>query len=325
MEDWQQWQIRADEVAAELRQDVDGLDAEFFGESTGNLRAFWPRYRELKERVRVAPAIKLDDKLELERRLRGLGSKAYRTQEAAVASSNERKGELLPRIEAIRARAESTEAPRELRSVRRDLDALRKDFEADRSLVPADRQAVWDAWRDANQAVWDHLTSVWSQNETFLRDILASARQNLERGNAAAVRQDVRRLFESLKTHEARQEAVNALKAEADAIRSEAEEAEERRQAARAAAATPSVPAGNTLETWRADLERNRETLARLEQELSELERQYESADSVLEQAMVRGNLVDKRNKVSALERANRALEQRIEQTEESPPLIPTA
>ena len=325
MEDWQEWQIRADEVAAGLGQDVSALDADFFGDQPANLRNFWSRYRDLKENVRVAPAIKLDDKLELEQRLRSLGSKAYRAQEAAVKQSNERKGEILPRIEAVRSRAESLDSARDLRAVRRDVDAVRKDFDGDKSLVPADRQAIWDAWRDANQFVWDRLTSVWSANEGSLRDILSSARQNLERGNANAVRQDIRRFFEALKTHECKQDAVAALRAEADEIRAQAEEVEERRQSARVVAASPSVPAGNPAETWRADLERNRETLSRLEQELAELEQRFESADSLLDQAMVRGTLIDKRNKVSTLDRANRALEQRIEQTEESSPLIPTA
>src|SRR5436305_15261209 len=129
MEDWQEWQIRADEVAARLRLEVDALDADFFGETPGgNLRNFWPRYRDLKERVRVAPAIKLDDKLDLERRLRGLGSKAYKAQEAAVADSNARKADILPRIQAIRGQAESSTNPRELRVLRRDLEGVRKDF-----------------------------------------------------------------------------------------------------------------------------------------------------------------------------------------------------
>jgi hypothetical protein len=38
---------------------------------------------------------------------------------------------------------------------------------------------------------------------------------------------------------------------------------------------------------------------------------------------MVRGPLVEKKRKLAELERSNRTLEQRIEQTEESP-LIPT-
>jgi predicted nucleic acid-binding Zn-ribbon protein len=74
---------------------------------------------------------------------------------------------------------------------------------------------------------------------------------------------------------------------------------------------------------WRSELERNRESVARLSQEAADLERQVAEASSVLEQAMVRGNLVDKRKKITELERANRALEQRIGQTEEAP-LIPS-
>jgi DNA repair exonuclease SbcCD ATPase subunit len=325
MEDWQEWQIRADQVAADLGRDVDALERDFFtDESATNFRAFWPRFRDLKERVRIAPAIKLDDKLSLERRLRGLGSRAYKGQEVAFAQSSEQKAEILPRIDTLRAAAEGTTSPRDLRGLRRELDSLRREFDADKTLVAADRQALWDAWRAANQLVWDRLTGSWSENERTLQAILTTARQDLERGNANAARQNVRRFFESLRTNEAKQEAVNRLKAEAEEIRRDAEEAEERRQTARAAASTPHIPTGSPVDGWRSELDRNREALGRLVREVSELEAQFESSESVLAQAMIRGNLVDKRRKVTELERANRALEQRIEQTEEAP-LIPSA
>jgi hypothetical protein len=322
MEDWQEWQIRADRIAAELGAEIDGLENDFLGdEPASNLRGFWPRFRDLKERVRVAPAIKLDDKLALERRLRTIGSRAYKLQEASLARSSERKAELLPRLEAVRAYAANESSPRELRGVRRDLDALRKEFDSDQELAPADRQELWETWRSVNQFVWDRVTARWAENETVLRNILGQARQDLERGNANAARQNTRRFFETLKTHEAKQEVVGELKADADAIRREAEEVEERKTASR----TPSVsaPQVNALDSWRSELERNRDSLSRLTEEVAEIEQRVNSADSILEQAMLRGSLVDKRKKVVELERANRRLEQRIGQTEESP-LIPT-
>jgi transposase len=55
------------------------------------MRGFWPRFRDLKERVRTAPAIRLEAKLDLERRLRSLGSRAYKAQEVVYAHSSERK------------------------------------------------------------------------------------------------------------------------------------------------------------------------------------------------------------------------------------------
>lgn len=322
MEDWQEWQIRADRIAAELGADVDALERDYLQEPPAqNLRGFWPRFRDLKERVRVAPAIKLDDKLALERRLRSLGSRAYKLQEASMARSSEQKAGLLTRLESVRTFAENESSPRELRGVRRDLDALRKEFDADQQLAPGDRQELWEAWRSVNQFVWDRVTARWGENETVLRGILNQARQDLERGNANAARQNTRRFFESLRTHEAKQDAVNELKAEAEAIRREAEEAEERKAAARAP--STSAPSVNALDSWRTELEKNRGSLLRLTEEAAEIEQQVNSADSILEQAMLRGNLVDKRKKVVELERANRRLEQLIGQTEENP-LIPT-
>jgi predicted nucleic acid-binding Zn-ribbon protein len=84
-----------------------------------------------------------------------------------------------------------------------------------------------------------------------------------------------------------------------------------------------SAPAVNALDTWRTELERNRDALSRLSEEAAEIEQRVNSAPSILEQAMLKGSLVEKRKKVVELERANRRLEQRIGQTEESP-LIPT-
>lgn len=395
MEDWQQWQIRADEIASALNKDVDALEHDFFGtEKEVSFRAFWPRFRELKERVRVAPAIKLDDKLSLERRLRGLGSRAYKAQEATYAESGTRKNEFLSTIQALRERSESLETPRELRELRRELDGVRTQFDTGAGLVPPDRQAVWDAWRDTNQFVWQRLNDLWSQNETYLRDILAMGRQDMDRGDGQGARQAAGRFFEALRTHEAKQAAINVLKAEAEGLRREADEATmprmpepimteyaapgrhastrnaptgehraqprrsserrgsegrtrdyrnaeprhadrrsagEYRTTERRGAESASQPAYSTQQStnaapavqgWRTEAERNRETMARLQSEIDVLDREFQSSESILEQAMIRGNLVDKRRKLSELERSTRTLEQRIEQAEDVP-LIP--
>jgi hypothetical protein len=322
MEEWQEWQLRADQIAKDLGIEVDALEAQVASTPEDfNFRAFWPRFRDLKERVRTAPAIRLDAKLDLERRLRVIGSKAYKAQEGAYARSGERKTDILGRIAELRTTAERETEPRTLRGLRKDFDRLREEFDQGNALVPPDRQAVWDAWREANQFAWQRLVDIWGENESELRSILAGARDQLERGNAGAARQAVGRFFETLKSREAKQDAVNQMKQEVDRIRQEAEQVEERVLAARAPQQqAPAVPA---VETWRSDLARNREIAARLSDDVAALERQMQETDSLLEQAMVRGPLVEKKRKLAELERSNRTLEQRIEQTEESP-LIPT-
>ncbi len=318
MEDWQQWQIRADAVAESLNNDVEILEKDFFSsESDGNLRAFWPRFRELKEKVRTAPAIKLEAKLDLERRLRNLGSRAYKTQEATFAQSGGRKVELLASIASLRTPADTLDTARDLRNLRRELDRVREQFGSGTPLVSSDRQQVWDAWREASQHVWQRLTATWEQNEVQLRTILADARQQLELGNGNGTRQAVARFFEGLRTHEARQEAVIQMKAEAEGLRREADSIEQRKEVHRVASQVVNVVP--TVDTWRAELDRNREAIARLSDDVSSLEKQFEESTSILDQAMVRGNLVDKKRKLTEYERSTRALEQRIEQTEEVP------
>ena len=318
MEDWQQWQIRADQIAESLNNDVEALDRDFFApEADGNLRAFWPRFRELKEKVRTAPAIKLEAKLDLERRLRNLGSRAYKTQEQTFARSGERKEELLASIASLRTPADTLDNARDLRNLRRELDRVREQFGSGSPLVSSDRQQVWDAWREASQHVWQRLTATWDENESQLRAVLADARQQLENSNANGTRQAVVRFFDGLRTREAKQEAVVQMKAEAEGLRREADSIEQRKEVQRVAGQTVSmVPA---VDTWRAELDRNREAIARLSDDVSALEKQFEESTTILEQAMVRGNLVDKKRKLTEYERSTRTLEQRIEQTEEIP------
>jgi hypothetical protein len=318
MEDWQQWQIRADQVAESLNNEVEALDRDFFSpEADGNLRSFWPRFRDLMEKVRTAPAIKLEAKLDLEKRLRNLGSRAYKNQEVTFARSGERKEELLASIAALRTPADTLDNARDLRNLRRELDRVREQFGSGSPLVSSDRQQVWDAWREASQHVWQRLTATWEQNEVELRAILAGARQQLESGNANGTRQAVARFFDGLRTHESRQESVVQMKAEAEGLRREADNIEQRKEVQRATSQTVNVvPA---VDTWRAELGRNRDAIARLTEDVTSLERQFQESTSILEQAMVRGNLVDKKRKLTEYERSTRALEQRIEQTEEVP------
>jgi hypothetical protein len=319
MEDWQEWQIRADQIAVDLGADIDKLEQDFFSTDDAeiNLRAFWPRFRDLKERVRIAPAIRLEDKLSLERRLRNIGNRAYKAQQAVAARSTERKDELLAQIANLRASAAEEDAPRTLRIKRREFDRVRESFDSGPALIAADRQVVWEAWREANQFVWQRLQELWGANEAVLREIISDGRQQLEKGNAGAARQVGARFFDALKSREAKQEAINAMKVEIEEIRREADALEDRRVAAKTPA--QKVPAVSATETWKGDLARNRESMSRLLDEISEVERQIEASESLLESAMVRGTLVDKKRKLAELQSANRTLEQKLAQAEESP------
>jgi hypothetical protein len=323
MEDWQEWQIRADRIAGSLNEEVDKLETEYLAgdEAAASLRGFWSRFRQLKEQVRTAPAIRLEAKLDLERRLRGLGSRAYKVQQQVNSASGRRKEELLASIGELRSAIEAAESPRDLRMLRRQLEPLRKQFDAGADLVPADRQAVWEEWRETNQLAWDRLTSAWSENEVYLQGILDQARQNMEQRSSNAARQLVSRFFESLRTHETKQESMNRLKAEAESLRDEAAQVEERRAADAAASRGLTV---SPLESWRAELDKNRETLGRLQEEVVSLEQQVQETRSVLDQAMMRGPLNDKRQRVAELERTNRTLEQRLEAAEEAPMISST-
>ena len=198
LEDWQEWQIRADKAA----EDASGprrADFHLSEPGRGGIRRprLWPRFRDMKERVRIAPAIRLEAKLELERRLR------HRSKSLQVPRSGERpigraqSGSSDPH-RGLRATAEKESSPRALRGFRRSFDALRQEFDKGADLVPSDRQAVWDAWRDANQFSWQRLVDIWEANKQELRSILTDVRQQIERGNGPAARQGLTRFFEAI-------------------------------------------------------------------------------------------------------------------------------
>ena len=112
------------------------------------------------------------------------------------------------------------------------------------------------------------------------------------------------------------------MKTEAESMRRRADEAEEQRVSHRIASqAAQAVP---TIDVWRAELKRSRDAEERLADEVATLDKQFRETSSLLEQAMVRGTLVDKKRRLAEAQRSIRTLEQRIEGAEEAP-LIPAS
>ena len=44
MEDWQEWQIRADQIAADLNTEVNALESTYLTAEDFDYRGFWPRF-----------------------------------------------------------------------------------------------------------------------------------------------------------------------------------------------------------------------------------------------------------------------------------------
>src|SRR5690348_14428099 len=77
----EEWERRADKFAAAATAELTELENRFWPEPEhGSFRGFWPVVRSLNERVRIAPAIKLDDKLTLQHRINELCQRARRDQ-----------------------------------------------------------------------------------------------------------------------------------------------------------------------------------------------------------------------------------------------------
>src|SRR5947209_2586761 len=94
-----EWQRVAGQAAAALNAEIDALEARFWPVTPGtSFRDFWQRIDGLKERVRTAPAIMLDDKLALQHRLAELCKRARQDQKLAQQRAAADRHELLNRI-----------------------------------------------------------------------------------------------------------------------------------------------------------------------------------------------------------------------------------
>ncbi len=307
--DAKEWQRLADEVAAEVNSELDRIESEFWPEpSDPSFRSFWPRIRTLSERIRTAPAIDIEVKLNLQARIRQITKRARHDQEVYFEEHRRVKQELLDRIQAATSRGVETASPAELRELRQQLGPIRDEIERVELPTRSDRQEVWDAWQSASQQVWQRLNDIWSSNEKELQSILSDARARLNAGNVKDTRELIRNFNSSVRNLETSHKALRTLRSEANGIWREADEVAQAKHEAFMASA------GNRVEQWREVKGRNGRAIARLRSEIDELERTAGQTD--FGAAFARAMIEDKVKELERLQNTNESLEDRIEHVE---------
>lgn len=307
--DPKEWQRLADEVASEVGQALDEIETEFWPEpSDPSFRSFWPRIRVLSDRLRNAPAIDIENKLQLLGRVRQITKRAREDQEVFFTEQRHRKQELLDRIEELRTQALDSRNPEQVRGLRQELTAMSDTVASVPLPTRGDRQEVRDTWRTATKAVWDHLSELWKANEAQLTPLLDQAKNRLDRGNVREAREFVRQFNTLVRTLEVSHKASRNLRARANEIWRSAEEVAKTKHESFVASAPEKV------ERWRHVQGRNAHAINRLRVEIGELEANENAGG--LAAAFARAMIGDKLHELERLEATNGSLEDRIESAE---------
>ena len=303
-----EWEELADRVAVQLQQSISlfeervwPLPVDRFGQ------AFWPHVRELNERVRTAPAIKLDDKLALHRRLNELCHRARQHQKILQQQAVRERDELHDSIALVRETLESELSIQQLHELRAELLALRDRLRSGGStLRRIDRQHTWQAWQQTNQLAWCRLNELWKESELKLTVILNEAEELLAAGDTRAAKNTIKAFHVGAVSHECSHAMLRALRSAANRLWEQADaRAREKHQAYL-------EHARSRLGSWRAAQQRNSRRLMDIEEEIAQLERQAGMASTDVAAAMTRGQIAERRRALAEAEAVNRALEQRI-------------
>jgi hypothetical protein len=310
--DAEEWQRLADRIAAVLGAEVSALEQDFWPEPRdGSFRAFWPRVRELNERVRIAPAIKLDDKLALQHRLNELCQRARRDQKVLQQRVVSQKQELLDAVAIASASVEDAHSIDELQEVRRDLSGLRERIAAlDPAFRREERQDLWNAWQIANQSAWERLNRLWGENERVLSALLDEAQESLRGGEPRAAKDRIKAFHAAVTERECAHRTLRALRARANGIWRDADELSRQKHAAYLS------NVGKRVQHWRSMREKNERTRFELARQISELEARAAAATTDVGAALVRGHLAERRRTLAEIEAADRDLARQIDAAE---------
>jgi hypothetical protein len=305
------WEAAANRAAAELAGEVEGLEATLQESRPRSYRVFWENLRGLQERVRHAPAIKLDDKLALQSALRHLAERARQEQKEARQAAMAARSAMLERLELIREVVAQSTTTQDLQEARADLRLLRERLEQDAAALDrASREMIWSAWQATNQAAWDALNEVWGRNEAELRELLERARGRLAANDVQGAREGVKGFHASVTDLECSHRALRDLRALAGQIWQEADALAKQKHAAYL------EHAGKRLEQWRNARARYDHSRRAIEQELNQLRAQAERAPTDVALALLRGQIAQKEKALAEIDREEDKLVQRIEAAE---------
>lgn len=310
--DASEWVREADAAAGRLQQELTALEDSVGNDERARIPgSFWPRLRDLQERVRTAPAIKLDDKLDLDGRLRRLANRVARTQREHRSRSVQRRASLeeaLGLAEESLGEAATVDAVQEIRS---DLTLIRKAIdESGGELAHRDRQEVWTRWQATNQRAWEFLNALWTDNEAALCTALEGAEARLNAHDARGTRDAVKQFHAETASRPCSPRAIRELQSRANRIWRDAEELSRIKHEAYL------QHARSRLDDWRQTLATHASERVRLEAQIDDLGRRAAAAPTAVAAALLRGQCEERQRALGTLDAASRELERRIQQAE---------
>lgn len=301
------WEQQADAAALALSEEVDRLEGRW-PEPTDSFRAFWSSVKDLNERIRTAPAIKLDDKLRLQHRVNELCHRARTEQRQRVERQRALESKLAEGLDlAQETLAESTTLPA-VQEVRADLALLRSQIES--ASAQLRRSGIWERWQEINHAAWTKLTELWAENERVLAEVLDDAEARVQRSDARGAKDTIKRFHAASADLECSHRALKALRGRAHEIWKRADEIGREKHARYL------EQAAGRVERWRQAQGRRQRQRAGIEREITLLERQLDRSLTGVGQALLRGQIEERRKALAALQTEEQELERQIQSVE---------
>lgn len=308
----EEWERLADAFAADVGAELQRLEEVYWPDPPGeSFRAFWGSVKTINERLRTAPAVKLDDKLSLQRRVNELCQRARQDQKHLQEERAARQHELQDALSLAAEGVQAATTVDEMKEVRSDLALLRERVVAESRRHPGrHNQTLWEAWQEANQAAWARLNELWTRNETVLIGLLDGAEQALSGGDVRKAKESIKQFHAEAATLECSHRALRALRARAGSAWQRANDVgREKHQ-------RYIEQAGKRVEQWRNARDRQARMRSALEQQIAQLEHQAVIAPTDVGAALIRGQLEDRRKALSRLDNEARDLQRRIEAAE---------
>lgn len=291
-----EWERQADAFALEAHACIDQLERDFLAERVNSpYRRFWEQVRELNERVRVAPAIKLDDKQTLQRRINTLCQQVRQQQKIQHERAAAWQADMLQVLGLAEAGLGGAESIGEIQEIREDLTRIRARLDEDPGTDRRARQQVWDAWQGLNRASWEKLTDLWQHNEEALTALLQQAEQRLEARDARGGRELIKDLQRRLNDEPCSRAASLQLRARARSLWQQSTQVAQEKREKYLAFLTRQIP------SWQTAITRSERRRGELEREIGELERLAAAPGTAVGTALLRGQLEDRRRQLTDL------------------------
>ncbi|GAC1403352.1 MAG: hypothetical protein NVSMB52_17350 [Chloroflexota bacterium] len=306
------WEKQADKAASDFLIEIRALEDEvMLIRSMASYGPLWPRMADLSDRIRTAPAIKLDDKLAFRRQLNALRERVKRDQKALKTQMATCKAEISDSLDLVREALTEATTVREVQDLRADLTSIRIRIEKEGLLLGRQgRQELWARWQAHNQTAWELLNNVWENNGHGLRSILEDAQVRLAGGEPGAVRERVKEFHTVAQDRETSRRTLQELQALAGQLWHEADALAKKKHEAFLAYS------GRRTRQWKAQRIENERTQKSLAHQIEDLERRSLAATSDVGAALLRGQLMERRKTLERLESEDRALQVRIQRAE---------